>query len=71
MRQEDIVYILIKEFLSILDKQEESDSGRLFHPNQISSVRIMDGTRIGEILTELKERTGYIDFEGLNNETSA
>lgn len=45
---------LVKEFLSILDIVEESDSGRQFRPTYISSVRCMDGKRIGEILEDMK-----------------
>ena len=45
---------LVKEFLSILDIVEESDSGRQFHPNTIQSCRCMDLERIGEILKDMK-----------------
>jgi hypothetical protein len=48
---------LVKEFIGILDIIEESDSGRQFRPNQISSCRVMDGIRMGEILAKWKELT--------------
>ena len=46
---------LLREFFEILDKTEESDSGRAFHPTAITSVRVMDAKRLNEILSELKE----------------
>ena len=49
----------VKEFLSILDIVEESDSGRQFHPTTIQSCRCIDLERIGEILKSMKELTGY------------
>jgi len=45
----------IKEFISLLEKTEISDSGKEFHPNQIDSCRVMDGLRLGEILKSWKE----------------
>ena len=51
----DDIKKLVKEFIGILDIVEESDNGRTFHPNQISSCRVMDSFRMNEILLKLKE----------------
>ena len=48
------VKALLREFFQLLDIEEESDSGRRFHPNYIASCRILDGQKLNEILTELK-----------------
>lgn len=48
---------LVKEFLSILDIVEESDSGREFRPTTIQSCRCMDLSRIGEILKDMRKIT--------------
>ena len=48
---------LVKEFIGFLDKREVSDNDREFSPNQISSCRVMDGKRMGEILERMKELT--------------
>ena len=47
---------LIYNFLHFLNREEESDSGRVFRPNTISSCRVMDGDIIGEVLRELQKR---------------
>jgi len=44
----------VKEFLRLLDIEEESDSGRRFRPNQISSCRVMDGLKLEECLKAMK-----------------
>jgi len=46
---------LVKEFFKILDIKEETDEGRLFRPNFISSCRAMDGAKLDTILTRMKE----------------
>ncbi len=48
---------LVAEFISILEIEEESDGGRVFRPNVISSCRAMDAARMNKILTELKKLT--------------
>ena len=48
----------IREFLGFLRKVEVSDNGRAFRPNQISSCRVMDGQRMGELLTEMENQLG-------------
>jgi chromosome segregation ATPase len=44
-----------RELIRLLDIEEESDSGTVFHPNKISSCRVMDGARISQCLKKLKE----------------
>jgi len=56
-RSTDHIKSLVKEFIALLDIVEESDEGRLFRPNKISSCRAMDGDRMGKILVELKRIT--------------
>lgn len=46
---------LLAELFYYLDLEEESDNGRKFHPNYISSCRCMDAVRMGGILAELKQ----------------
>ena len=45
---------LWKEFITLLEITEESDSGYKFNPNKISSCRAMDGKRLNEILVEAR-----------------
>jgi hypothetical protein len=45
---------LVGEFIRILNVAEESEGGRLFYPNRVTSCRASDGARMNEILTELK-----------------
>lgn len=47
---------LINELFSYLDLVEESDSGREFHPVQISSVRIQLSGPLNCVLNELRKR---------------
>jgi hypothetical protein len=47
---------LLRDFFEILERQEESESGCLFHPTVISSCRIMDTKRLDEILTALRRQ---------------
>lgn len=46
---------LWKEFITLMDITEESDSGYAFNPNKISSCRAMDGRRLNEILNEARQ----------------
>jgi hypothetical protein len=48
---------LVKDLIRILDIVEESDNGKMFRPNQISSCRVMDCVKIDDILSRLKEMT--------------
>jgi len=52
--QRDRLADLVKQFISILDITEESDSGRLFHPTNITSCRAGDLQKIGELVEELR-----------------
>ena len=45
---------LVNQFISILDITEESDGGRLFHPTNITSCRVGDLQKIGELVEELR-----------------
>ena len=47
---------LIQEFLSYLDYTEESDSGRVFHPIQISSTRALMSPCIDMLIKEMRKR---------------
>lgn len=47
---------LLKKLFYYLDITEESDSGRSFRPNVVTSCRTMDGAKIDEILGQLKAR---------------
>lgn len=44
----------VKEFFEYLDYQEESDSGRLFNPIQISCCRVMKVEPLDKLLAEMK-----------------
>lgn len=41
---------------ALLDIEEDSElTGKLFHPNRITSCRALDGQKMNELLTRLKE----------------
>jgi hypothetical protein len=46
---------LWKEFITLMEITEESDSGYEFNPNKISSCRALDGRRLNEILVEARQ----------------
>lgn len=46
--------ILVKQLFILLDKTEETDEGRVFRPNQISSCRALDAEKLNQILVALK-----------------
>ena len=46
--------ILVKELFRLLDITEETDDGRVFHPNRISSCRALDAEKLNKVLVELK-----------------
>jgi len=46
---------LVTEFVGLLDKKEESGLGYEFHPNQISSCRVLDCDRLEELLNQMRE----------------
>lgn len=45
---------LVKELFELLDKTEETNEGRVFRPNQISSCRALDAEKLNQVLVELK-----------------
>jgi hypothetical protein len=45
----------VKLFFEILDIKEESDEGRVFSPNYISSCRVWDTHRLNKLITKMKE----------------
>jgi hypothetical protein len=46
---------LWKEFITVLEVVEESDSGYKFNPNKISSCRALDGRKLNEILVQARK----------------
>jgi hypothetical protein len=52
--QRDMLADLVKQFIAILDITEESDSGRFFHPTNITSCRAGDLQKIGELVEALR-----------------
>jgi hypothetical protein len=52
--QRDRLADLVKQFIYIIDITEESDSGRLFHPTNITSCRAGDLQKIGELVEALR-----------------
>lgn len=44
----------IREFFALLDKVEQSDSGREFHPNTVSSCRVNDMPKIEAALEKMR-----------------
>lgn len=46
---------LIQKLFYYLDVVEETDEGRQFHPNYISSCRALDGAELNSILTSLEQ----------------
>ena len=52
--QRDRLADLTKQFIKILDITEESDSGRSFHPTNITSCRAGDLHKIGELVEALR-----------------
>ncbi len=55
----------LRELVNLITIQEESDSGRIFYPNGITSCRAMDGERMGQI-TEKYRKTPHIDHDTLS-----
>jgi hypothetical protein len=54
IKQRDRLADLVKQFIYILDITEESNSGRLFHPTNITSCRAGDLQKIGELVEALR-----------------
>ena len=47
--------VLVKALFELLDKTEESDNGRVFHPVKISCCREADRLKLNNILVGLKQ----------------
>ena len=50
---------LCRDFIDVLEIVEESDSGREFHPNTISSCRSLDIVKMDKILEDIKKEINY------------
>jgi hypothetical protein len=46
--------VLVRELFVLLDKTEETDEGRVFRPNRISSCRALDAEKLEQVLRDLK-----------------
>ena len=46
---------LWREFITLMEITEESDSGNKFNPNKISSCRALDGRKLNEIFVEARK----------------
>jgi len=46
--------VLVKELFELLDITEETDDGRVFRPNRISSCRALDAEKLQKVLVALK-----------------
>jgi hypothetical protein len=46
--------VLVRELFVLLDRTEETDDGRVFRPNRISSCRALDAEKLEQVLKELK-----------------
>jgi hypothetical protein len=48
------IYDLVREFFKILDYQESTDSGHMFHPTTISCCRVMEMEKLEKVLIGMK-----------------
>ena len=46
--------VLVKALFELLDKIEETDEGRVFHPNRISPCPPLNTEKLNQVLVELK-----------------
>ena len=46
---------LVVQFFSYIDRVEETDSGRIFSPITLTSVRVLDGIAVNDILQKMKQ----------------
>jgi len=46
--------VLVRELFRLLDITEQTDEGRVFRPNRISSCRALDAEKLEQVLKELK-----------------
>ncbi len=51
--------LLVYDFLTILNREEVSDSDKAFRPNFITSCRVMDTQKMGKLLKQMEELSGY------------
>jgi len=49
---------LLTELMDILDIEEESDSGTIFHPVHISSCRCMLTQKVSDLLKKINKEIG-------------
>ena len=52
--QDTKIYDLVREFFTILERQESTDSGRMFHPTTISCCRVMEQAKLEKVLEGMK-----------------
>jgi len=45
----------VREFFTYLDREEESDGGRMFNPIKISCCRVLMLEPLGEVIAKMKE----------------
>jgi hypothetical protein len=53
--QDTKIYDLVREFFTILEREESTDSGRMFHPTTISCCRVMEQAKLMKVLEGLKD----------------
>lgn len=53
--QDTKIYELVREFFKILDYQESTDSGKMFHPTTISCCRVMELIKLEKVLQGMKD----------------
>ena len=46
---------MIAQVFALLDVTEETEDGRVFHPTQIRSSRVLDAEKLGVLLAELRD----------------
>ena len=60
--------VSILALLDLLNKEEESDSGRVFKPNNIYSSRALDCVKIEGIMADLEREVEYKEYKEINSE---
>ena len=46
---------MIAQLFALLDVTEETEDGRVFHPNQVRSSRMLDAEKLDALLAELRD----------------
>ena len=54
---------MISQVFALLDVTEETEDGRVFHPNQIRSSRVLDAEKLDALLAELRDTITANDKE--------